>query len=430
MKIKYWWFVLLGLVFTLAAVAAETIAEVAATGAPPAPTSTTPIVTPLKALVLALVPVIGPFMVAFLKWAYPRIPNPLLPLIGPVIGVVTDAVINLIQTNPMFGPSTAIGLAAGFGVSGLREGFDQVSGRSKNPSRLEGGTGTTTISGIKLMLFFLIPACFVGCGTQRLKMTKTDAVFGADGKAIVPGQSSTDAYVRNYFQSSQTIDKLYAQQGPQTQALGSSGIAQTSNMGDIVGAAVLKGMDLAAQVYTAGLAGRNAAPASAAAPATTGQGVAPTPQATATPVTQQAVVVGPATTTAAQPAASFSLPGLVSPVLTWINSWDTAKTMAGTNKLVFLLAGTKTCGNCMLVKNTVANTVPVREVLDKSYVVWYADMDTTSDWKPWELGGTYSLPLWAMIDPVTGKYLWRANGPVDAWALAEYLKTALQQAGK
>lgn len=96
----------------------------------------------------------------------------------------------------------------------------------------------------------------VGCGTQSLRMTSPVAVFDDKGAVIGSGPKTTDARVRNYFQSSQSIDKLYAQQGDKTQALGSSGIKQDSNMGEVMGQIMLKAMEMAANAYSMGLATR------------------------------------------------------------------------------------------------------------------------------------------------------------------------------
>lgn len=111
--------------------------------------------------------------------------------------------------------------------------------------------------------------------------------------------------------------------------------------------------------------------------------------------------------------------------ITWVTSFADAKAAAGTNRLIFLLAGTDACGNCQLVKNSVCETPLVRGVLDAAYVPCYIGFDHGGV-VPWEPKADYGLPLWAMVDPATGKYVFWANGPVGAPALANYLKWALE----
>jgi hypothetical protein len=134
----------------------------------------------------------------------------------------------------------------------------------------------------------LLAALITGCSTNRVRATKTTPeVRDASGKVITPGsQTVVDVTTRGYFQQSSKLEEQHLQLGPETIAMGTTGLSQSSDMGAIMGQAVMKGMELAAQVYTAGLAGRNA-PSVVVAPATpaaTAPGYTPIPIAGPAPL--------------------------------------------------------------------------------------------------------------------------------------------------
>ena len=69
-------------------------------------------------------------------------------------------------------------------------------------------------------------------------------------------------------------------------------------------------------------------------------------------------------------------------------------------KLVLFVAGTETCAYTQYMKATVCETPDVRAVIDASYVCWFCDMNTSTEWLSYAGGlGGILLPLICVIDP-------------------------------
>lgn len=85
----------------------------------------------------------------------------------------------------------------------------------------------------------------------------------------------------------------------------------------------------------------------------------------------------------------------------WAASRDEAVARATrSGKLVLVLAGRVTCGNCTYMKNTVCESASVRPLLDAGYVCWFCPVDDTTEWYPYASGlGGFTLPLIAVLDP-------------------------------
>lgn len=113
-------------VVALLLLAASVIAQ---TNTPPAPV---PVPGPNgQGLLLALIPVIVPVIVAFLKWAIQFLPSWSLPIIASALGEVINYVSGLAG-----GPTTSVlnGLMLGAAGVGLREVVDQVRSKIKPQS--------------------------------------------------------------------------------------------------------------------------------------------------------------------------------------------------------------------------------------------------------------------------------------------------------
>jgi hypothetical protein len=86
-------------------------------------------------------------------------------------------------------------------------------------------------------------------------------------------------------------------------------------------------------------------------------------------------------------------------------SWCSSRTSAveqalNSGRLILLLAGRETCGNCQYMKYTVCELASVRAVLDADYVCWFCPIDTSTEWYAYSGGlGTFTLPLICVIDP-------------------------------
>lgn len=87
--------------------------------------------------------------------------------------------------------------------------------------------------------------------------------------------------------------------------------------------------------------------------------------------------------------------------LTWHASRAEAVTAARNSaKLILLLAGRDTCGNCTYMKTTVCESPAVRALIDGNYVCWYCPIDYSSEWEAYRGGlGGFTLPLICVIDP-------------------------------
>ncbi len=101
----------------------------------------------------------------------------------------------------------------------------------------------------------------------------------------------------------------------------------------------------------------------------------------------------------------------------WVSSRDEAVSRAlAEGKKILLLAGRDTCGNCNYVRNTVAETPDISEILNDYYICWYCIVDTSTEWYPYASGlGSFTLPLICVIDPADPLvYLDRSTGIVYA----------------
>jgi len=73
--------------------------------------------------------------------------------------------------------------------------------------------------------------------------------------------------------------------------------------------------------------------------------------------------------------------------LVWFNRLDTARASAvQEGKLVLLLAGRPTCGNCTYMKNEACEAPNVRPVIDEACVPWSSDIDLSNDWQTYRTG--------------------------------------------
>lgn len=273
-----------------------------------------------------------------------------------------------------------------------------------------------------ILLSCLAAGIFTGCNTASQKMDTPVFYQGTNG-AIAFAMRTTDINVRNYMSGKQTIDTINAQNGTVQQA-GAKGMSQENDALNVLA----KGMVALANSQAAKTAVNMLAPgAGALLPSGTNE----TPEDLQTQlnavqgqVRSQAGTVTPEVAASKTGQTRFAK---VAPTnhITWATSFADAKAAARTNRLIFLLAGTDTCGNCQYVKNSVCETPLVRGVLDAAYVPCYIGFDHGGV-VPWEPKADYGLPLWAMVDPATGKYVFWSNGPVGAPALANYLKWALE----
>jgi len=119
----------------------------------------------------------------------------------------------------------------------------------------------------------------------------------------------------------------------------------------------------------------------------------------------------------------------------WIeNSRTTAfNTAREQGKLVFLLGGRPSCGNCNDIKHRAVNVLnpPVNQMIEECFVPWYNNLDVSNEHAIYETGlGGYSLPLYAWIDPraTLGTYLDRKTGPLDDPILLTIMRKALRKA--
>ncbi len=87
--------------------------------------------------------------------------------------------------------------------------------------------------------------------------------------------------------------------------------------------------------------------------------------------------------------------------LVWHSSASQAREVARNRcKLVLLLAGRYTCGNCTQMKNVVCENAAVHDVLDANYACWFCHVDESTEWYPYASGlGSFMLPLICVIDP-------------------------------
>jgi hypothetical protein len=69
-------------------------------------------------------------------------------------------------------------------------------------------------------------------------------------------------------------------------------------------------------------------------------------------------------------------------------------------RLILLLAGRDTCGNCQYMKSTACESATVKPVLTDNFVAWYCPVDSSTEWHHYAQGlGSFTLPLMCVIDP-------------------------------
>lgn len=100
--------------------------------------------------------------------------------------------------------------------------------------------------------------------------------------------------------------------------------------------------------------------------------------------------------------------------LVWQTSRDDAIARANSEgKLVLLLAGRHTCGNCNYMQNTVCETTtpPIKQLIQNNFIPWLCVVDDSSEWRQYATGlGGFTLPLISCLDPEhPGVYLDRTT---------------------
>lgn len=94
------------------------------------------------------------------------------------------------------------------------------------------------------------------------------------------------------------------------------------------------------------------------------------------------------------------LEGSAAPLVWQTNRVEAVEAARNSGKLILLLAGRETCGNCQYMKYTVCETTSVRQVIDANYVCWFCPVDNSAEWYPYASGlGSFTLPLMCVIDP-------------------------------
>lgn len=129
----------------------------------------TPVAAPAgnaNSLLLAIIPVLVPLLVALGKWALPKVPTWILPILAPALGALVDFIATWTvgaTSNPVLG---AVLGSAGVGV---RELFDQVKGRMSEPVK--------TLPLILLCVALPCVAITPGCGIFKTKPTAEAVVY-------------------------------------------------------------------------------------------------------------------------------------------------------------------------------------------------------------------------------------------------------------
>jgi len=99
--------------------------------------------------------------------------------------------------------------------------------------------------------------------------------------------------------------------------------------------------------------------------------------------------------------------------ISWCESRESTVAQAlDAGRLILLLAGRESCGNCQYMKYTVCESASIRAALDADYTCWFCPVDTSTEWHPYASGlGSFSLPLICVIDPGDpSAYLDRTTG--------------------
>ncbi len=94
------------------------------------------------------------------------------------------------------------------------------------------------------------------------------------------------------------------------------------------------------------------------------------------------------------------LAGSAAPLVWQANRAEAVEAARNSGKLILLLAGRATCGNCQYMRYTVCETTSVRQRIDANYVCWFCPVDDSTEWYPYASGlGPFTLPLICVIDP-------------------------------
>lgn len=118
------------IVYALAVLLFAVLAHAQGTNAPTLPpVAPAPTTSPVLALMLTLIPVLVPLIIALGKFAVPKIPSWILPILAPAIGALIDYLTSLGVGGHASPIASALLGAAGVGV---REIYDQVKGRVKD----------------------------------------------------------------------------------------------------------------------------------------------------------------------------------------------------------------------------------------------------------------------------------------------------------
>lgn len=152
--------ILWNLVLILALAAAFAGDAAAAAGA-----ASAPIAPGVNSLLLALIPVLVPLLVALGKWALPKVPLWVLPILAPALGALVDY-LTALATGAAANP--VLGAVLGSAGVGVREIFDQTKSRLKEGAVVP-----------MLLLSFALPAATMTLGVTGcawLKNTPAETV--------------------------------------------------------------------------------------------------------------------------------------------------------------------------------------------------------------------------------------------------------------
>lgn len=97
----------------------------------------------------------------------------------------------------------------------------------------------------------------------------------------------------------------------------------------------------------------------------------------------------------------------------WLKSRAQAvETARNSGKLILLLAGRESCGNCQYMRNTVCESAGVKPQLTGNFVCWFCPVDDSTEWYAYASGlGGFTLPLMCVIEPGNSmSYLDRTTG--------------------
>lgn len=143
----------------LAALVTSWAAEAGAV-APATPSTNT------NTLLLALIPVLVPLIIAIGKWALPKVPAWILPILAPALGALVDFLTTW-ATGATSSP--ALGAILGSAGVGVRELLDQVKGRLKD--------GAPAVPLILLCALLPLATLTPGCALFKDKATAEATVY-------------------------------------------------------------------------------------------------------------------------------------------------------------------------------------------------------------------------------------------------------------